>query len=210
MPLNAEQGNLDPVRGKGSLRGLPWKDFSSTGFSFEKVGASRGLKHERSHKTKHPTNMSPSDEVYDEEDDDEIRYLQKLKSSKFSSYRNIGYEEGTRGKKLRKLSNVMDRDTSGYGLNMGGYEYPRSGKESKKPGSIRSSEDTDFMEEAEEESVLDSIDVPELNKRGSSITTRRKAIETGLDNSPSLGPSLIQFPDGLPPAPPRSKHQLNF
>ncbi|KAK4402128.1 hypothetical protein Sango_0953500 [Sesamum angolense] len=156
-----------------------------------------------------------------DDDDDEIRYLQKLKTSRNASYDNTEYEDETRGKKLRKISRVMDRNIDGHALGIGDYDSSRSGKENKKSISVRASEDTDYMEE--EESVSDGeiehknkkqkkepIDVSEYSKKESLITTRRRAILTGGDISPGLGASLIQFPDGLPPAPPRKpKEQLS-
>ncbi|XP_011087489.1 uncharacterized protein LOC105168956 [Sesamum indicum] len=231
------QENFDPhyfMGEKGGLRGVPWKDFSKIGFSFRKVDTLRvdapeesvkpALKLGRSSKSKSIIKKYSSDEVYDvedDEDDDEIRYLQKLKTSRIASYDNTEYEDDTRGKKLRKISRVMDRNIDGHALGIGDYDSSRSGKENKKSRSVRASEDTDYMEE--EESVSDGeieqknkkqkkepIDVSEYSKKESLITTRRRAILTGRDISPGLGASLIQFPDGLPPAPPRKpKEQLS-
>ncbi|KAL0422099.1 UNVERIFIED_CONTAM: hypothetical protein Slati_3232800 [Sesamum latifolium] len=225
------QENFDPhfMGEKGGLRGVPWKDFSKIGFSFRKVDAPEesvkpALKLGRSSKSKSIIKKYSSDEVYDvedDDDDDEIRYLQKLKTSRNASYDNTEYEDETRGKKLRKISRVMDRNIDGHALGIGDYDSSRSGKENKKSRSVRACEDTDYMEE--EESVSDGeiehknkkqkkepIDVSEYSKKESLITTRRRAILTGRDISPGLGASLIQFPDGLPPAPPRKpKEQLS-
>ncbi|KAL0335436.1 UNVERIFIED_CONTAM: hypothetical protein Sradi_4755500 [Sesamum radiatum] len=225
------QENFDPdfMGEKGGLRGVPWKDFSKIGFSFRKVDAPEesvkpALKLGRSSKSKSIIKKYSSDEIYDvedDDDDDEIRYLQKLKTSRNASYDNTEYEDETRGKKLRKISRVMDRNIDGHALGIGDYDSSRSGKENKKSRSVRASEDTDYMEE--EESVSDGeiehknkkqkkepIDVSEYSKKESLITTRRRAILTGRDISPGLGASLIQFPDGLPPAPPRKpKEQLS-
>ncbi|PIN10067.1 hypothetical protein CDL12_17358 [Handroanthus impetiginosus] len=157
----------------------------------------------------------------EEDDDDEIRYLRKLKTSKIASGDNAEYEDETRGKKLRKISRVMDRNMDEYALGIGDYDSSRSAKESKKSRSVRPSEDTDYMEE--EESVSDGeikqknkkqrkdpIDVSEYPKKESSVTTRRRAILIGRDSSPGLGASLVHFPDGLPPVPPRKpKEQLS-
>ncbi|KAI3445419.1 hypothetical protein Pfo_002084 [Paulownia fortunei] len=230
-PSRQENFNLHFTGEKGGLRGVPWKDFSKTGFSFGKVDSlgviipeetvKQAVKHGRSSKSKSIIKKYSSDEVYDEEDDDdEIRYLQKLKTSKIATYDNTEYEDKIRGKKLRKISRVMDRNIDEYALGIGDYDSSRSVKESKKSRSVRGSEDTDYMEE--EESVSDgeikhkikkqrkeAIDVSEYSKE-SSITTRRRAVLTGRDISPGLGGSLIQFPDGLPPAPPRKpKEQLS-
>ncbi|KAA8545253.1 hypothetical protein F0562_020037 [Nyssa sinensis] len=39
------------------------------------------------------------------------------------------------------------------------------------------------------------------------VTTRQRAIQTGKDISSSSGASLIEFPNGLPPAPPRKQKE---
>ncbi|XP_051146847.1 uncharacterized protein LOC127262270 isoform X2 [Andrographis paniculata] len=216
---------------KRGLRGVPWKDFSKIGFSFGKtedslrvdlpeISDKKPLKHRRLSKAK-SRYLSAYEDV-DDEDDGEIQYLQKLKTSKIASSDSTDYEEEPRGKKLRKISRVMDRRVDGYGSSIADFNSSRpASKESKKSKSLRASEDTDYMEE--EESVSDGeienkskkhmkepIDVVEYSKPESSITTRRRAILTGKDVSASgLGSSSIQFPDGLPPAPPRKpKEQL--
>lgn len=231
LKLNHQESyNLHDIDEKGGLRGVPWKDFSKTSFVFGKVDSfgadiaeesvKQALKHDRSSKNKSRIKKSSVDEVYDEDDDDEIRYLQKLKTSRIASYDNTEYEDGTRRKKLRKISRVMDRDIEDSSLGIGDYGSSRSVKESKKSRSARASEDTDYTEE--EESVSDGevehknkkqrkapIDVAEYSKE-SSITTRRRATLTGRESSPGLGARSIQFPDGLPPAPPRKpKEQLS-
>ncbi|KAG8369079.1 hypothetical protein BUALT_Bualt15G0112900 [Buddleja alternifolia] len=225
-----EQENLDLhfTGEKVGLRGVPWKDFSKIGFSFVKMDSfevdvpddsdKQSFKHGRLSKSKSIYKKSPSVEEYDEEDD-EIRYLQKLKTSRIASFDNTDYEEESRGKKLRKISNVMNRNTEEvYAL--GDYDSSRSGKESKKSGSMKAYGDADYMEE--EESVSDveielknkkqrkeSISISEFPNKESSVTTRRRAILSGKDIATGLGASSIQFPDGLPPAPPRKpKEQL--
>ncbi|XP_042044511.1 uncharacterized protein LOC121790331 isoform X2 [Salvia splendens] len=219
--VNKEDLNLRDRNEKGDLRGVPWKDFSRTGFAFGKVdsckedipeeSAKQAVKHDRSSKRKSISKKYSDDEIYDE-DDDEIRYLQKLKTSRITSYDNTEYEDGTfRGRKLRKISRVMDRDIEDYGSS-------RSAKE-KKSRSASAPEDTEYTEE--EESLSDgevehknkkqrkSIDVAK-NSKESSITTRRRATLSGREPSPGLGAKSIQFPDGLPPAPPRkTKEQLS-
>lgn len=226
--LNRQENyNLRGTDEKGGLRGVPWKDFSKASFVFGKVDSAgadipeesvkKALKHDRSSKTKSKIKKYSADEVFDEDDgDDEIRYLQKLKTSRIAPYDNAEYEGGTRRKKLRKISRVMDRDIEDSSLGIGDYGSTRSAKESKKSRPARVS-DTD-----EEESVSDGevehknkkqqktpINVAEHSKEGA-ITTRRRAILTGRENSPGLGARSIQFPDGLPPAPPRKpKEQLS-
>ncbi|KAK6159814.1 hypothetical protein DH2020_003195 [Rehmannia glutinosa] len=231
-PVDATYPSHKLSHQEGGLRGVPWKDFSKTGFSFAKVDSLRvdmpeesvkpAMRHGRSSKSKSLIKKYSSDGVYDEEDDDdddddddEIRYLQKLKTSRIASYDNTDYEDETRGKKLRKISRVMEINIDEYASGIGNYDSSRSVKESKKSRSGRASEDTDYMED--EESVSDGEIKHKIKKqrkepidseysKGSSITTRRRAILTNRD----ISPGLVQFPDGLPPAPPRKpKEQLS-
>lgn len=224
------QENFDPpfTSEKGGLRGVPWKDFSKFGFGFRKANSSsvyvpedlvqQNLKHGCLYKGK---SKYLSDEVYaeEEEDDEEIRYLQKLRTSKIASSDGAEYEDETRVRKLRKISKVMDRNIDGNGLVAGDYNLPRSTKGSKKSRTSRASEDIEYLED--EELVSDGevdnknrnqrkeqSDIPEYSKKESSITTRRRAILTGREISPGLGAGSIQFPNGLPRGPPRSEHCL--
>ncbi|KAL7157663.1 hypothetical protein ABFS83_02G092400 [Erythranthe nasuta] len=219
---------------KGGLSGVPWRDFSETGFSLRKVDSfgvdipeesvKQAVKHiGRSSKSKSVMKKYSSDDVYgeedDDDDDDEIRYLQKLRTSKIASDDNIDYDDESRGKKLRKLSRVLNRNSDEYASVIGDYDSSRSGKESRKSKSVRGFEDTEYMEEEgyvsegeikhnNKKQTKELIDFSEYSK-GSSITTRRRANLTGRDISPGLVVNSVQFPDGLPPAPPRKlKEQL--
>lgn len=201
---------------------MPWKDFSRTGFGLGKVEASEvdiqeeSFKQALPSKSKSMTKRYSADEAYDEdEEDDEIRYLQKLKTSRIASFDCTEYEDETRVKKLQKISRVMDRTVDTYYLGTGDYDSSRSVKESKKSRSGRAYEDTEYR--LDEESASDGEikhkkkkqNVSEYSKE-STITTRRRAILTSRDISPASGSSPIQFPDGLPPVPPRSENCLMF
>lgn len=207
---------------------MPWKDFSRTGFAFGKVDSfgedipeesvKQAVKHDRRSKNKSVMKKYSVDEVYDE-DDDEIRYLKKLKTSRITCYDNTEYEDGTiRSRKLRKISRVMDRDVEDSSLAIGDYGSSRSVKELKKSRSTP--EDTEYTEEEESGSAGE---VEHKNKKQrklpfevagkskeSSITTRRRATLSGREGSPGLGAKSIQFPDGLPPAPPRSEFLMLY
>ncbi|XP_057792046.1 uncharacterized protein LOC131008941 [Salvia miltiorrhiza] len=227
-----ENLNLHDINEKANLklRGVPWKDFSRTGFAFGKVDSfgadipeesvKQAVKHDRPSKNKSMIKKYSDDEVYDE-DDDEIRYLQKLKTSRIASYDNTEYEDGTiRSRKLRKISRVMDRNIEDSSLAIRDYGSSRSAKERMKSRSARAPEDTGYTEE--EESASDGqiehknkkqrkspLDAAK-NSKESSITTRRRATLSGREVSPGLDAKSIQFPDGLPPAPPRkTKEQLS-
>ncbi|PHT59839.1 hypothetical protein CQW23_02202 [Capsicum baccatum] len=137
-------------------------------------------------------------EWFDEDDkDDEIRYLEKLKTSKYRDFEEDFTKK--RSLKLCKYENVG-----------------RSRKDGRKK-SEQGSEDTAY--EAEEllsdgepegkkkqkqrkESSDSSIDA----MRGEmTLTTRQRALLSSKDSSAPV--SQIEFPNGLPPAPPRKQKE---
>lgn len=147
------------------------------------------------------------DGAFDEdEDDDEIRYLEKIRIPKVGGYRELD-EEST--KKQRNLS----RNSKG-----GNYEIldevGKSSKDGKKSRSNRGSEDTDYEEEDEipsdcepggkKKKMKDPSGSPTENKREITLTTRQRALLSSKDASSTSGASQIEFPNGLPPPPPRS------
>lgn len=157
-------------------------------------------------------------EFDDGDEDDEIRYLEKLKTSKLASaYRDEEEESDMKGQNSRvsKVRAVDERLEE-----VGGSS--RSGKVVKKKSRPdRVMEDTDYEEEEEEEMVSDcelegkkkkklrkeSVDSVMENKREFALTTRQRALQSGKDASST---SLIEFPNGLPPVPPRSEYFISF
>ncbi|KAJ6380390.1 hypothetical protein OIU76_016952 [Salix suchowensis] len=226
--------NLDDNRsctsGKGSgLRGVPWKDFSRSGLNVRKTDGLRGEnlssnqtdQYEPVRKSKRVPKKRLLDGVLDDgdEDDDEIRYLEKVKTLKISTDYGAEFEDEEGGsRKQRKISRVLKRNVDGlYDVDSGDHGSTRFGKEGKKSKSGRVSEDTDYMEEEE----LGSDDDPtsknkkprkELadqsvdSKKEMTVTTRQRALQTGKDASSGF-PSLIEFPNGLPPAPPKKQKE---
>lgn len=154
-------------------------------------------------------------EFDDGDEDDEIRYLEKLKTSKLASaYRDEEEESNMKGQNSRvsKVRTVDERLEE-----VGGSS--RSGKVVKKKSRPdRVMEDTDYEEEEEEEMVSDcelegqkkkklrkeSVDSVMENKREFSLTTRQRALQSGKEASST---SLIEFPNGLPPVPPRKQKE---
>ncbi|KAJ6694451.1 hypothetical protein OIU85_005163 [Salix viminalis] len=193
--------NLDDNRsftsGKGSgLRGVPWKDFSRSGLNVRKTDGLRGEnlssnqtdQYEPVRKSKRVPKKRLLDGVLDDgdEDDDEIRYLEKVKTLKISSDYGAEFEDEEGGsRKQRKISRVLKRNVDGlYDVDSGDHGSTRFGKEGKKSKSGRVSEDTDYMEEEE----LGSDDDP-----------------TSKNKKPRK--DLIEFPNGLPPAPPKKQKE---
>ncbi|KAG0475711.1 hypothetical protein HPP92_015397 [Vanilla planifolia] len=133
-------------------------------------------------------------EFDDGEEDDEQKYILRLKTSRgtadFSTENEKDVEEGAQRKKTLNVS----KSRSTYEVD-GDYSLSSASRDSrKKSRSGRLSDDTDYVEE--DEPVSD--DAPEEKKRRS----RR--------NYHLIHPLMIEFPDGLPPAPPRKqKHKLS-
>lgn len=226
--------NLDDNRsftsGKGSgLRGVPWKDFSRSGLNVRKTDGLRGEnlsskqtdQYEPVRKSKRVPKKRLLDGVLDDggEDDDEIRYLEKVKTLKISTDYGAEFEDEEGGsRKQRKISRVLKRNVDGlYDVDAGDHGSTRFGKEGKKSKSGRVSEDTDYVEEEELGSDGDPTsknkkprkelaDLSVDSKKEMTVTTRQRALQTGKD-APSGFPSLIEFPNGLPPAPPKKQKE---
>lgn len=217
--LENSDDNNSPLGKRGGLQGIPWKDFSRGGFTLGKdeslmgklagksVTGKQGDKVEPVRKSKRvPKRRVLDGELGDEEDDDEIRYLEKLKTSKIKNgFKEDNEESGKKHQKLLRVSNVENGGSS------------RSGKDGKRSRPDRVSEDTDYEEEDESGSdgELDgnkkkkqrkeSVDSLMDNKREITLTTRQRALQSSRDAAP--GTSLIEFPNGLPPAPSRKQKE---
>ncbi|OMO82114.1 PAPA-1-like conserved region [Corchorus olitorius] len=122
-----------------------------------------------------------------------------------------GDQGGPVRKKQKKLSRVSNMENLGPS---------RSSKDEKrKSRSDRVSEDTDYEEEDElvSDSELEgkkrkkqrkeSVDVLMETKREITLTTRQRALQSSKDASSAPGSSLIEFPNGLPPAPSRKQKE---
>lgn len=206
------------------MRGVPWKDFSRSGFNGRKVSSSRGKIPEDSAYINQSDNYEPVrkskrvpkrrllDGAFSD-DDEEIRFLEKLKTPKVPTDYGAEYKDDELGtKKHRRISRVLNRS----GDVAGDYGSSRSVKESKKSSrSVRVSEDNDYVEDEEPMSDVDmeskrKKQLVDSNKE-MAITTRQRAhLQTGKDPSSGSGASLIEFPNGLPPAPPRSELSWPF
>lgn len=223
--------SLASEKGSG-LRGVPWKDFSRSGLTVGKADGLRGRmpeenisskqtdKYEPVRKSKRVPKKRLLDGVLDDgyEDDDEIRYLEKVKTSKITADYGAEYEDEQeeRSRKQRKISKVLKRNVDGlYDADVGDNSSSRFGKEVKKSKTGRAFDDTDYVEEEEPGSDgepttkrkkprKELVDLMEDSKKEMTVTTRQRALQTGKDGSSSYGASLIEFPNGLPPAPPKS------
>lgn len=200
---NSDEDDSPPLSKKTGLQGIPWKDFSRGGFILgrentsmaKSSGGKQGEKSDRARKSKRVPKKRVLDGDFDEEEDDEIRYLEKLKTVKAAS-RDFDDDSS---KKHRSLSRVSKEDPSPL----------RSGRDS---GSV----DTDY----EEEDVVsdhenegnkgkkprkESPDSPNETKRETTLTSRQRALLSGRDSASAA--TQIEFPNGLPPAPPRKQKE---
>ncbi|XP_062002873.1 uncharacterized protein LOC133720538 [Rosa rugosa] len=217
-----DNGSFGSDKGSG-LRGVASKDPSKSVFDLGKDDSSRGrMPEEPIRKSKRIPKRRVLDgtvDVGDDDDDVEVRYLEKLKTSKNTPDYSLDYQEDEERavRKERKISRVLKGSGVGqYSVDMVDYGISRSGKEGKKSRSGGVLDDTDYVEE--DEPVSDGE--PELKIRKKSrkefvesssdnkemtVTTRRRALQTSKDVSSSIGASVIEFPNGLPPAPPRKQ-----
>jgi INO80 complex subunit B len=225
------QENLDNnhslTSGKGSgLQGVPWKDFSRSGLNDGKSDGLRGEnlsskqtdQSEPVRKSKRLPKKRLLNGVLDDgaEDDDEIQFLEKVKTTKISTNYGAGFEDEEGGsRKQRKILRVLKRNVDGLNdVDAGVHGPTRFGKEGKKSKSGRVSEDTDYVEDEDLGSDGDPTakrkkprkelaDLSADSKKERTVTTRQRALQTGKDVSSGFA-SLIEFPNGLPPAPPKS------
>lgn len=220
---NSDEDDSSPLGKKIGLQGIPWKDFSRGGFSLGREnssmgktternsGGKQGEKSERVRKSKRAPKKRLLDGDFDEEEDDEIRYLEKLKTVKVAAAcRDFDDDSSKKHRSLSRVSKGGKYDNS---------EDPsplRSGRDIKKSKSDSVSADTDL----EEEDVVsdhenegnkakklrkDSPDSPNETKRETTLTSRQRALLSGRDSASAA--SQIEFPNGLPPAPPRKQKE---
>nr|XP_016477656.1 PREDICTED: uncharacterized protein LOC107799098 [Nicotiana tabacum] len=188
---SSEDGS--PADKKSGSKGISWNDFSGGTFGTSKGDMGRnvlekqGDKPHQNRKSKKMPKRLVLDGL-DDDEDDEIRYLEKLKTSKVAGYKDLG-EEST---KTRSLSRVLKVDKYEILDDVG-----RSGKEVERI-SDRSSEYTDYEE--------DSPETPAETKREASLTTRQRALLSSRDTS-ATSANQIEFPNGLPPPPPRKQKE---
>ncbi|XP_072997592.1 uncharacterized protein [Typha latifolia] len=153
-----------------------------------------------------PKRRALNSEFDDADEDDEIRYLEKLKISKVAADNYVELEDnGEDNSKKRKVSKIPRNRNAPYEMDED-FVLSRSNRENRKKSRLgKESDDTDADEEEpgsdggpETKNVESPADV-----RAEPLTTRQRARQSGKSGN---GESLIEFPNGLPPAPSR-KHK---
>ncbi|KAF5801047.1 putative INO80 complex subunit B-like region, Zinc finger, HIT-type, INO80 complex, subunit Ies2 [Helianthus annuus] len=191
---NSDEDDSPSLDKKIGLQGIPWKDFSRVGFTLGRENASTGTeKTDSTRKSKRVPKKRVLDGDFVDEDDDEIRYLEKLRS-----VRSRDYDDDS-SKKHRSLSRVIKDDPSPL----------TSGRDS---GSVDTDyEEEDLVSDNENEGNKgkkprsDSPDSQNVAKRETTLTSRQRAIRSGRDSASAA--TQIEFPNGLPPAAPRKQKE---
>lgn len=201
------------------LRGIPWKDFTIANSSGGKEDFQMGKMSEKSgsesiRKSKRVPKKRVLDAASEDDEDAEIKYLEKMKNAKVAILnRNLEEESSKKRIRISGLSKKSKLDeTSDDSLSS------KLGRDGKKSSRLeRGSEDTNYEDEEElisegEQEVKnmkklnkDSADLNMEIKREPALTTRQRALLSGKDAS--SGSTGIEFPNGLPPAAPRRQKE---
>ncbi|KAH6813910.1 hypothetical protein C2S51_022928 [Perilla frutescens var. frutescens] len=205
---SSDEYHSPPLNKKGSLQGVPWKDFSKSSFSFgrEEMGRTstknayekHGDKSDSVRKSKRVPKRRVLDGEFDEDDeDDEIRYLEKLKTTKMTGYKDLEAQSTRKLQKGVKNGNIEDVE--------------RRDSRKSRSGDMDYEEEEEAFSDGEADGKMkkkqkkDLSELPTENKREIALTTRQRAL-LSKDASES-GASQIEFPNGLPPAPPRKQKE---
>nr|GLL30589.1 uncharacterized protein LOC109191262 [Ipomoea trifida] len=208
-----------PSDKKIPLQGNPLKDFprgfDSCKESNRKMPTKNAVekqteKSDSVRKSKRVPKRRVLDGAFDEDDeDDEIRYLEKLKTSKVAGIRDFEEESTHKHRSIARVSKGVKYESV--------EEVGRSVKDGKKR-SDKGSEDTDYEEEEEllsdgepegkkkQKQRRDSPDTQTETKREVTLTTRQRALLSSKEASAS-GVSQVEFPNGLPPPPSRKQKE---
>ncbi|XP_073066223.1 uncharacterized protein [Primulina eburnea] len=207
---NSDEYHSSPVDKKSGFQGIPWKDFSKGGFSLNredmgrmqaKNGVDKQLdKSDLVRKSKRMPKKRMSDGEFDDDEDDEIRYLEKLKTSKITVVRDSEAESTRKKRKVVKYDSMEDvgkpgrdvRKSSSGDMNYVDEEEPLSAGE---------------HEGKKKKQKKDPSELPAENKRELALTSRQRALLSKDASSPSRA-GQIEFPNGLPPAPPRKQKEV--
>ncbi|KAK1366077.1 Dentin sialophosphoprotein-like [Heracleum sosnowskyi] len=220
--LDVYDEDISPLDKNSGLKGIPWKDFPKGDFIHMKeiptgktrdknISRKQAEKSDQARKNKRVSKKRELNGEFDD-DDDEIRYLEKLKTSKVAAgCRGIVKESGTKERSLSKVLKVGNLE------NAKDFGPSRSDKDGKKAKLERVQEYTDYEEEEklsegepegkQKKLGKDIIDSPAESKREIGLTTRQRCLVSRKDSSYVAGASAIEFPNGLPPPRPRTQKE---
>ncbi|KAK1398766.1 PAPA-1 domain-containing protein [Heracleum sosnowskyi] len=213
-----------PLDKTSGLQGIPWKDFSKGDFNHMKkiptgkmceknVSRKQAEKSDQIRKNKRVSKKRELNGEFDDDNDDEIQYLEKLRTSKVAAgCKDVVEESGTKERSISKVLKV------GHHENAKDFGPSRSSKDGKMARPERVREDIDYDEEEKLVSEgepdgkqknlgKDIINSPAESKKEIGLTTRQRALVSGMDSSYVAGANAIEFPNGLPPPPPRRQKE---
>ncbi|KAL1208669.1 hypothetical protein V5N11_010765 [Cardamine amara subsp. amara] len=145
-----------------------------------------------------------------EDDDKEILFLRRMKMAKVVVMEEDVDDDGEKSRKHRKLSKVMKQnEESSRGVGT-------SEKLGKKDKTVKAFEDVDYVKDDDDEEEEESVSDVELENK--SARTRRRGAEEGQSEVKTemtvttrrrsgYSGNHIEFPRGLPPAPPRKRKE---
>ncbi|XP_073063289.1 uncharacterized protein [Primulina eburnea] len=206
---NSDEYHSSPVDKKSGFQGIPWKDFSKGGFSLKREDMGRmpakngldkqGDKSDFVRKSKRMPKKRVLDGEFDEDDDDEIRYLEKLKTSKITVVRDLEAESTRKKRKVGKYDDMED--------------VGKPGRDTRKSrNGDMDYEDEEPLSDGEHEGKKkkqkkDLSELPAENKRELALTSRQRALLSKDASSPP-GANQVEFPNGLPPTAPRKQKEV--
>ncbi|CAL9163395.1 unnamed protein product [Musa hybrid cultivar] len=213
-----------PIEKGNNFQGDPWMDSSVLNFpngtkdDFSNKAVQAGLSGKKAEPSSEPTRKSkrvPKRRVFDDvEGDYDIRHIEKLRASKVAADHVAELDDsGENGFKRPNMFKMSRSRNAAYEVD-DEYVLSRSSKEKrKKLRQGRESYDVDYVEEEE----LGSDVAPDAKRkkqnatlelaadvRTECLTTRQRALQSGKAGN---GESLIEFPNGLPPAPSRKQKE---
>ncbi|KAL5700872.1 hypothetical protein ACHQM5_026274 [Ranunculus cassubicifolius] len=214
-----ETPEIEPTpKSVSGLQGVPWKDFSAGNFIIKECSEDKMRRNSASdnkvdksdlvRKSRRVPKRRALDDAFEDEDDDEIRYLEKLRNLKGNADNWSKYEENEEGSKhQQKISRVSKRNVDHKDVEDAKVS-PSSGRDAKKSRLDKVSKDADYKEEEEpvsdglpdsrNEVHKDSGDSSVEGNKEMSLTRRQRALQ-----SKDVSTNLMEFPDGLPPPPSR-------
>ncbi|XP_074368394.1 uncharacterized protein LOC141708589 isoform X2 [Apium graveolens] len=211
-----------PLDKSCGMQGIPWKDFSRRDFNHlnviptgkmrdKNVSRKQAEKSDQVRKNKRVSRKCEFNGEFDD-DDDEIRYLEKLRTSKVAAVsKDAVQESGTKEQSRTKDLKVANHESAKA---FGPSRWDTDGKKAKLD---RVREDTDYEEEKimhegepeckQKRTGKDVINSPAESKKGIALSMRQRALVSGKGFSSVAGGNSIEFPNGLPPPPSRRKKE---
>uniref|UniRef100_A0A7N0VH67 INO80 complex subunit B-like conserved region domain-containing protein n=1 Tax=Kalanchoe fedtschenkoi TaxID=63787 RepID=A0A7N0VH67_KALFE len=198
-----DDGRTYPLNKSRGLQGIPWTEFPKSEFSIGRSEFSMGRpgkfnpgklgeKSEPVRKSKRAPKGRALDLAMEdeEEDDDEIRFLEKLRNSKSSIGHNQDGDDEESSRKRQKYSRVSEIGMGVASENMGNADEEQ----------YNAASNCDLEVKFEGKSKGDL-------KRNSMLTARQRALQSGR-SGPSSPDANLEFPNGLQPVPLKKKKDI--